>query len=246
MSAIATHEIIKERYFPERKIVVVSAELVGRTDYIVGLATFLLDHKAEILSCIVQAHPDRNLVHVTLFLDMTNSDLSPSRLLAQLRRRANVRRIELLDIPLTHGAARLAVFTLEDMHRLFEKLREAGSGGLAIIYHMGYGAGESLAKRLGKYFRDNRKALEYLLLYYETLGHGKFKLRIYSEKERCKVVVEELLECMGVKSSEPNSQLFRGILAGFLTELWGVEVEVVETKCIAMGDEYCEFEARVK
>ncbi len=200
----------------------------------------------RMLSCVVQAHPGWDLIHATFFLDLTDSDLTPAELLTKLDLMPLVKRIELLDLPLTHGEARLAVFTLEDMHYLFGMLRELGDGGLAIMYHMGLRAGEALAEKVSSYFNDNKRSLEYMLLYNESLGHGRFKLERYIDKAYCRIIVKELLECIGVKSEEPNGQVFRGMLAGFLSKLWGREAKVVETKCITTGDSYCEFEAKTK
>lgn len=246
MRGVATQSLIKKRYFPERRIVAVSVELEGITGYAIKPLTLFSKHGVRMLSCIMQSHPDRPSVHATLFLDLTESDLSPASLLSELRMIPHVKRIELIDLPFTHGEARLVVFTLEDMHRFFERLREIGPGGLAILYHMGFGAGEALAERLAKCFTDNKKALEYVLLYYESLGQGRFKLKSYVEGVRCRIEARELAECIGVTSNEPNSQLFRGLFAGLLSRLWKSDVEVVEVKCIAMGDPHCEFEARVK
>jgi len=246
MHVETTPQVIKKEYFPERKIVVISVELEGRIGFALDPLKLLSEHGIRLLSCIVQSHPDRHRVHATLFLDLTESDLATADLLSRLRHIPHIKKIELLDVPLTHGEARLIVFTLEDMYRLFGMLRELGSGGLAIMYHMGYKAGEALAQKLATYFDSSRRALEYMLLYYESLGHGRFKLESYIDKTYCRVVVRELLECLGVRNEKPNSQVFRGMLAGFLSKLWGKEVEVREIKCLALGDPYCEFEVRAK
>ncbi len=238
--------MIKKKYFPERKIVVVSVKLEGVADYALEPTKFFSKHGIRMLSCIVQSHPDRRLIHSTIFLDLTESDLTPEEMLSRLRLIPHVKQLEVLDLPLTHGEARLAVFTLEDIHYLFGMLRELGDGGLAIMYHMGFRAGEALAEKIFSYFNDNRRSLEYMLLYNESLGRGIFKLEEFIDKKYCRIRVRELLECLSVKSSNPNSHIFRGMLAGFLAKLWGREVEVKETKCIAIGDPHCEFEVRAE
>ena len=48
------------------------------------------------------------------------------------------------------------------------------------------------------------------------------------------------------KASKPVCHYFRGVVAGVMAILGGEEVETKETKCLAMGDEYCEFEATLK
>ena len=150
----------------------------------------------------------------------------------------------MIDLPWTHGEARLVSFTLAEMHHLLGMLRELGTGGEAIMYHMGYRAGAALAEKLTGYYETGRQALECLLLFHESLGRGRFRIREYREGEVCIVEARELVECIGVVSDRPTSHMFRGLLAGFLSKLWGVDVKVVETTCIATGDPYCEFLAR--
>ena len=43
------------------------------------------------------------------------------------------------------------------------------------------------------------------------------------------------------KRDRPTSHLIRGALAGVFKEAYGREFKVREVKCIAKGDEYCEF-----
>ena len=232
------------RYFPERKVVLISVELDDKGDYALEPVKLFSKYGVKMLSCIVQSHPDRGAVHASLFLDLTEASIDKNALIVELKALPHVKNIELLDLPFAHGEARLVLFTLEEMHNLFKVLRKLGAGGLAIIYHMGFKAGEAIATKLSGYFEDGKKALEYLLLYYESLGHGRFRMKSYVDGVYCRVVARELLECIDVSSGEPNSQLLRGILAGFLSKLWGREVKVVETKCIAKGDPCCEFEAK--
>lgn len=46
------------------------------------------------------------------------------------------------------------------------------------------------------------------------------------------------------RSEEPVCHLFRGYAAGIIEELTGLKMDAEETKCLAMGDEYCEFVVR--
>jgi hypothetical protein len=48
------------------------------------------------------------------------------------------------------------------------------------------------------------------------------------------------------KTDDPVCHWTRGFLAGYLSEIIGVNIEVSEIKCLGRGDEYCEFEIKVK
>ena len=244
MSGYGVETILGEKYFPERKIVLTVIEFEGEEDFAAEPVSIFSKHNVRMLSSVIQSHPDRGAVRASLFLDLTEASIGKEDLIHLLRSLPHVKRIEVVDIPFTHGEARLVAFTLKEIHDLFSMLRELDGAGIAIIYHMGFRAGEALARRLSDVFRDNRRKLEYLLLYYESLGHGRFRLKSYMEGTYCRVLAWELSECMGVKSGSPNSHLFRGLLAGFLSNIWEGEVQVLETRCIAIGDPYCEFEAR--
>ena len=223
----------------------VSVEFESGGNYALEAVRLFSRYGIRVLSCIVQSHPGRESAHASLFLDLTESSMDKTRLIAKLKAIPYVNKIELLDLPFTHGEARLVVFTLEEMHNLFKVLRELGAGGLAIMYHMGFRAGKAMAAKISDYFEDSKKALDYLLLYYESLGYGRFKLENYVDGVYFRVIARELLECIDVKSDKPNSQIFRGILSGFLSGLWRREVSVLEIRCFAMGDDYCEFEVGV-
>lgn len=240
------HVITTKRYFPERRVVAVSSEVEDGPGYAVEPLKFFSEHGIRMLSSVVQSHPDRKLLHATFFLDLMDSDLPLGEVVRRLSRIPHIRRLEVIDLPLTHGEARLAVLMLDDVHHLFDMLRGLGTGGLAILYHMGLRAGRALAGKVSPYFKDNRRSLEYMLMYYESLGHGRFRLKDYVDGAYCRVDVGELLECIDVRGEGPNSQLFGGMLAGFLSELWGRGVEVAEVRCIALDDKVCEFEVRAK
>jgi predicted hydrocarbon binding protein len=50
------------------------------------------------------------------------------------------------------------------------------------------------------------------------------------------------IECEGQRTDKPNSQWIRGHLVGGASEALGVKMDCRETRCMAMGDPYCEFE----
>ena len=159
--------LIGKRYHPERRIALVGIELKSDSEHVLNALRLFSKHRVRVLSCVIQSHPDRAFLHAALFVDLTDSDLKPAELLARLKALPYVSRVELLDLPFTHGEARLTVFTLGDMHRLFGLLRGLGEGGKAVMYHMGFGAGQVMAERVSVYFGEGKRALEYLLLYYE-------------------------------------------------------------------------------
>ncbi len=87
-----------------------------------------------------------------------------------------------------------------------------------------------------------------MLLEAITRGAGWTELIGYEEADD-KIIIrlERLWECEIQKSivDKPASNFVRGLLAGFFKKLLGKEVVVKETKCIALGDPYCQFEINI-
>ena len=64
----------------------------------------------------------------------------------------------------------------------------------------------------------------------QELINGGYTARIYN----CP-------ECRGVKSNKPCCYFLSGFTEGIIRRLFNLNVTVVETRCIATGDEFCEF-----
>lgn len=121
--------------------------------------------------------------------------------------------------------------------------RQLGTAGEALLYHIGYnigkGSGQRLKKFIGERYELAEKHLKYWMLLHSAAYISEFQVDVDNKKVRIKV--DDNYECRsGMNAGKPFSHLFRGNLAGILNELFGIET-LVETKCIAAGDPYCEF-----
>jgi predicted hydrocarbon binding protein len=81
-----------------------------------------------------------------------------------------------------------------------------------------------------------------------TLGWGVIEdVSVDSEKGRAKLRICHSFECeLSTDQRKPKSHFYRGAIAGVFARFFGKDVEVKETKCIAMGDPYCEFEIETR
>ncbi|OYT31279.1 MAG: hypothetical protein B6U94_03735 [Thermofilum sp. ex4484_79] len=121
-----------------------------------------------------------------------------------------------------------------------------GLGGSAILYHLGIVLGQ-------KAYEDHRRIAgedDELLLrvtshLLKAVGYGILEFRrVDKERGRSLVRIYNNFECELYRNvGKPSSQYLRGILAGWFQRFFNRKnVRVVETKCIAKGDGYCEFE----
>lgn len=121
--------------------------------------------------------------------------------------------------------------------------RQLGTAGEALLYHIGYNIGKGSGQRLKTLLTGHSefidKALKYWMLIHSAANISEVQIDPGAKKALIRVA--DNYECRtGLKTGKPFSNLFRGNLAGILDELFGIET-LVETKCIAAGDPYCEF-----
>jgi hypothetical protein len=143
--------------------------------------------------------------------------------------------------------ARVMLMTQESFQRMLDSMSQMfGSGASVIAFKEGSAQGSRYAAGLRTLIRgDIRRFVGELAKLYSATGVG-----------RCEFVVMDLvnlhfvvrmtnnIECEGKHSDKPNSQWIRGHLAGGASAAFDAQLDCIETKCIALGDPYCEFELR--
>ncbi len=133
---------------------------------------------------------------------------------------------------------------------MFRRLGEMfGTGGEAIVFEEGEATGESDAHRLLEVFgRDMaQRSIPELSMLYLTLGWGRPELvRFNPSPFGATIRLFNSFECSGQKSTKQNSNFIRGHMTGLINVIFGTRVHCTETKCLALGDECCEFELSEK
>jgi predicted hydrocarbon binding protein len=149
----------------------------------------------------------------------------------------------------------MIIFSAEMLSKVLTELyRTFGTGASFILYKLGFDYGEGLAthfKRMlaaisGGVEFPPKKVLETFLKYNISAGWQCLEGFEISTEGRIEasVKVKDLWEALarkGLKMEELNCDLFRGILAGFFTALYGIEFRAVEVSCEAKGASHCEF-----
>jgi len=120
-----------------------------------------------------------------------------------------------------------------------------------LLYTVGYGAGLRAYENHSKIV-DRRHAWKLFEYYLLAVGLGRFDIvRLDDERKEAIIRVYDSFECqLFPGAGEIRGNFIRGLIAGWLAGYWGVtgEFEVLarEVKCIAKGDSYCEYVARVE
>ncbi|MBX5321644.1 MAG: hypothetical protein QHH12_03135 [Candidatus Bathyarchaeota archaeon] len=201
-------------------------------------------------------------VNAIAFLDFTNSKASPEEALEILLNSYNfIKSAKIIKpcgnsvifdnyfFPLTVANERAVIFRKSVYEALFTGVREKfGSAGEAMLYYQGFSIGFEIYEQYVKIAKSERieDLIEVAKAINMTLGWGiADDVNIDVKKGHAKLRIYQSFECeLGKDEEKPYSQFYRGAIAGIFTRFFGKDVKVEETKCIAKGDPYCEFEVR--
>ncbi|HDD34087.1 MAG TPA: hypothetical protein ENG30_02940 [Thermofilaceae archaeon] len=117
---------------------------------------------------------------------------------------------------------------------------ELGTAGRALVFGIGRRMGEAFRRIMGT--GRLREDIERLLEGLKALGLCE-EYEVSRNGHRVKIW--GLLEC--VNAAEPgkaNSELLRGLMSGIACSILSRDVAYIEERCIAKGNEYCEFKLR--
>lgn len=156
---------------------------------------------------------------------------------------------DVIHFPIIHGASAAIVMPIELFGSLFDEIEKilTSSGFAAVFYNAGKKSGAHISKLLSQRYRLKGKSLT-LALMQATKAIGWGRIEYYDMDENgffSRIKVQKCFEALlRPRRKENNCHWTRGFIAGFLSEVSGKSVEAVELKCVAAGDEICEFEIR--
>ena len=149
--------------------------------------------------------------------------------------------------PLTSMGQRVVILRKSLYEGMIKRLREEfGSGYEAVLYYIGIEMGREFYQDCLSIAGNNtEKICKVFEELFRAYGFGVLKIVNITPKTECVIRVYESFECeLFKKRNRPSSHLVRGILVGWFSSLYNLNydyIRAIETTCIAMGDEYCEF-----
>ena len=216
----------------------------------------------EPLVNVIRIELDRNARegnnHVILYVESkktstTRSEIeraiysSPSALTYKVQESHDGLLIDTMQFPIMATTGVRAIVISQDIFNgILAKIRQKfGSGGDVIIYEQGLAYGENQGAALFSFFGKTKalESIQELIKLYQSVGIGRPTISKFSlENPAATIKMYDSLECQGRKTSVPYSQFIRGHICGLATVLYGRPMKVRETKCIASGDDHCEFQ----
>jgi len=240
-----------------------SPESLLKVGILSELTSILASYNVPILFLSL-SRPDVGVpLSALLFVDLTDSRINEEDLREKMSRVEGVEEIDFIK-PLFDGmlvdvhfeklsmGSRRAVLFREPLYKALikETVKQLGSGGFALLYHIGLFMGKSVyedyVNMIGR--EDPELLLEVSKAFYKMTGLGVIEhIYVDLEKKEALIRVYDSFECSLYKGEKkPVSSLVRGIFAGWFGKLFKADMEVKEVKCIAVGDDYCEFLVKAK
>jgi predicted hydrocarbon binding protein len=190
------------------------------------------------------------------FVDFSKATKSPQEVLEDLKRLNLVVDVRLAEpkptpfesihFPVLHATTRAIVVPIGMFWALwdgFERILQS-SGLAAVLYNAGKEVGERTAKRLREMFHiEGKELVQASPQAVKATGWGITEVsRIDMKKHSATIIVKDCFEAAAWRQKPYNvCHWTRGYLAGYMSAVFKKRVEAVETKCMAKGDEHCEF-----
>lgn len=147
---------------------------------------------------------------------------------------------------------RMVLIASEAFVKMTETLNTFGSAALTMLYMMGQEKGrydvlkEIEALRQQGISFTKHQVLENIVHQVRVTGWGAPRVQKYDEKRGALTILVEnnpLVVALGAggKSDRPVCHYFRGYWVGVVSEVLERKVNCAESKCMGMGDAFCEF-----
>lgn len=128
-----------------------------------------------------------------------------------------------------------------DFKRVMEE--RFGSGALVIFYEVGKGCGERSAKRLIQKYPRKDRLFKAFTKYKRSEKWGDIEVELDLGKGTGTIIVHNCFEAREYGlTRQPACHFIKGYLEGFLTQTYNKPLKVVEVRCRAKGDPYCQFQ----
>jgi len=149
---------------------------------------------------------------------------------------------------------RMVLIASEAFVKMTETLNAFGSAAFTMLYMMGQEKGRYDVLKEMETLRQqgisftNRQVLENIVHQLRVTGWGATRIQKNDEKRGALTIIVENNPLVGIlgaegKSDRPICHYYRGYWVGVVSEILERKVSCAETKCIGMGDAYCEFKA---
>lgn len=251
----------------DRRIITLNFILKDVPGTLAKIFNIIYVRNINVIGCITSATPEESGgIFCAVYLDITDIPASELRnLLNDLKSLEEVYYVDYNEFDMNSAGSaafsqyyeelcivneRAVIFTHAHLKGLFNGLYEKFKEGAAVfLYHLGLTVGEFLANTYKPLLELNvtpKTLLELALQTGKAFGwFSKYELDVIS-KDEYRIKIWNSVECSFLSgvANGPAGNLRRGILAGYLSRLFGGEWVVNEVECVNAGNERCTFHAK--
>jgi hypothetical protein len=249
---------------PDEKIFFASLTLINKPGALASVFDLFKKHKINIVGILSESISKKEEIEISVFLE-TSDKVKKKELESALRNEMGSKKVEVLrklrvfdhlegfdadvyHFHLTVGRSKAVIFPLHALEGLVKTLRNTlnPTAVQAILWYQGKEIGKSEKELYEKDYKAKsvQQAVELLKARTLLLGWGITEvIKVDEKKKSARIRLFDSWECNMFKGNNngPQNHFFRGILAGFFSSLFEVELGATEVKCIARGDPFCEF-----
>jgi predicted hydrocarbon binding protein len=148
---------------------------------------------------------------------------------------------------ITHLGVDWVLFRVEALQGMFEEVNKVlGTGSSLVWYTAGKGAGRSMAKVFQAHLKERESpatVFDKIARSYARWGWGRIEKALLREKTGEFIIrIYDNAFARGQHSQTPSCYFVKGYIEGLIEKLTGKHATSEETKCMAKGDHYCEFQ----
>ncbi len=241
------------------------AEALYKPGALASIFNVLSEYNVPVLAVKTSISKNKDDIRVTVFADFTMNKKFLKEIAKNIKNLSYVENVKAIE-PLFNGltmdtsyahltlAGSRAVILRKPIYEGFIKgFRERfGQVASSFLYHIGFEAGRKAYESHHRIISEARKGIEKIIPFakelFKQVGFGVIDfVEVDFLNKTALVRVYNSFECeLFRETGMTESHFIRGLIAGFMSSLFGVRVDVEETKCIAKGDPYCEFIVKQK
>ena len=242
---------------PEEKLYEICIFLKDIPEALAKTAKVLANVNAKIKTGTIFNLPEYpGILFWSTFVDVSKVEKGVKSLVEKLRRLDVVEDVrfeepkplpfEVLHFPILHATTRAIVWPIGQFWAIWNAIEGIlkPSGASVLHYDTGKAVGKRIATTLKKVFGvEGMDLVQAIIQAVQATGWGILEAQdIDFKRGKGTIIIRECFEALAWRKKPYNTcHWARGYIAGASSVTFGQPVKVVEVKCLAAGDEYCQF-----
>jgi len=249
-----------EEVAPGEKLYQICISLKDVPEALAETAKVLADANAQIKTGAIFEVPEYHGTRFwSTFIEVSKATKGIEELVNDLRKLKVVKDVkfveiksapfEVLHFPILYATTQAIVWPIGMFWSLWDAIEGIlkPSGAAVLHYNTGKAVGKRVAERLRRMFGVERTDLiQTVNQAVQTTGWGIVETRnVDFKRGRETIIIRECFEALAWRKKPYKAcHWVRGYMAGVASVVFDRPMEAVEIKCLATGDEYCEFKVR--